>query len=145
MLRTFFQSAPELKSARELGLMREAGKIVAEALCLCRAMCKPGVRTIEIDRAVDALYAKYGALPLFKGYPGPNPKTRRIAVRFQFALHVVDQLLSHALRGELHQPRIVSPILQGRVHVRARGDQRGPGSRSAVSRKRRWVRSPGHQ
>jgi methionyl aminopeptidase len=75
VLRTFFQSAPELKSARELGLMREAGKIVAEALCLCRAMCKPGVRTIEIDRAVDALYAKYGALPLFKGYPGPNPKT----------------------------------------------------------------------
>jgi methionyl aminopeptidase len=74
VLRTFFQSAPELKSSRELGLMREAGKIVAEALCMCRAMCKPGVRTIEIDRAVDALYAKYGALPLFKGYPGPNPK-----------------------------------------------------------------------
>jgi methionyl aminopeptidase len=64
-----------LKSARELGLMREAGKIVAEALGMCRAMCKPGVRTIEIDRAVDGLYAKYGALPLFKGYPGPNPKT----------------------------------------------------------------------
>jgi len=38
-------------------------------------MCKPGVRTVEIDRAVEALYAKYGALPLFKGYPGPTPKT----------------------------------------------------------------------
>jgi methionyl aminopeptidase len=75
VLRTFFQSAPELKSSRELALMREAGKIVAEALHLCREMCRPGVRTIEIDRAVDALYAKYGALPLFKGYPGPNPKT----------------------------------------------------------------------
>src|SRR5260370_32729723 len=55
--------------------MREAGKVVSEALRMCREMCKPGVRTIEIDHAVDALYAKYGALPLFKGYPGPTPKT----------------------------------------------------------------------
>lgn len=74
MLRSFFSQAPELKSAREIALMREAGKIVAEALRLCRELAKPGVRTIEIDRAVDALYAKYGATPLFKGYPGPNPK-----------------------------------------------------------------------
>jgi methionyl aminopeptidase len=75
MLRTIFQRAPELKSAREMGLMREAGKIVAEALRLCRQMCVPGVRTLEINRAVDELYARYGALPLFKGYPGPNPKS----------------------------------------------------------------------
>ena len=75
MLRTIFQRAPELKSAREMGLMREAGKIVAEALRLCRQMSVPGVRTLEINRAVDELYARYGALPLFKGYPGPNPKS----------------------------------------------------------------------
>lgn len=74
MLRQFFSKPPELKSAREIGLMREAGKIVAEALRTCRAMAKPGVRTIEIDRAVEALYARYGATPLFKGYPGPNPR-----------------------------------------------------------------------
>jgi methionyl aminopeptidase len=54
--------------------MREAGKIVAEALRLCRAMAKPGTKTIEIDQAVDALYARYGAIPLFKGYPGQVQK-----------------------------------------------------------------------
>jgi methionyl aminopeptidase len=54
--------------------MRDAGKVVAEALAICREMCKPGVRTIEIDRAVEALFNKYGATPLFKGYPGHNPK-----------------------------------------------------------------------
>ena len=74
MFRTLFSHPPELKSAREIGLMRESGKIVAEALRLCRSLAKPGIRTIEIDRAVDALYAKYGAAPLFKGYAGPNPK-----------------------------------------------------------------------
>jgi methionyl aminopeptidase len=75
VLRTFFQRAPELKSAREIGLMREAGKIVAEALRLCRQICIPGVRTIEINHAVEELYNRHGALPLFKGYPGPNPKS----------------------------------------------------------------------
>jgi methionyl aminopeptidase len=74
VLRSIFQKAPELKSARELALMREAGKIVAEALRIARVMALPGARTIEIDRAIEALYEKYGAAPLFKGYPGPSPK-----------------------------------------------------------------------
>ena len=73
MLRQFFQRAAELKSPREIGLMREAGKLVAQALRLCKEMAKPGVKTIEIDRAVDALFARRGAQPLFKGYPGKVP------------------------------------------------------------------------
>jgi methionyl aminopeptidase len=85
MLRTLFQRAPELKSMREIGLMREAGKIVAEALRLCRAMVKPGVRTLEVDQAVEALFARYGAQPLFKGYPGrvPFPAVTCISVNEQ--------------------------------------------------------------
>ena len=74
MFRQFFSQASELKSAREIGLMREAGKIVAECLRTCREMAKPGTRTLEIDRAVEAIYARYGATPLFKGYAGQNPK-----------------------------------------------------------------------
>ena len=73
MLRSFFHRAPELKSAREIGLMREAGKLVAEALRICRNMAVPGTRTGDIDRAVEDLYARHGALPLFKGYPGKVP------------------------------------------------------------------------
>jgi methionyl aminopeptidase len=73
VLRSLFQRAPELKSPREIGLMREAGKVVAEALRLCRQTAQPGVRTLEIDRAVEALYARYNAIPLFKGYPGKVP------------------------------------------------------------------------
>src|SRR2546429_9702463 len=73
MLRSLFHHAPELKSPREIGLMREAGKLVAEALRLCRAMAKPGTRTLDIDRAVEGLFKSRGALPLFKGYPGRVP------------------------------------------------------------------------
>jgi methionyl aminopeptidase len=73
VLRRDIQKAPEYKSLREIGLMREAGKLVAEALRLCRAMARPGTRTIDIDQAVEALYRERGATPLFKGYPGRVP------------------------------------------------------------------------
>jgi methionyl aminopeptidase len=84
MLR-FFQRPPELKSMREIGLMREAGKIVSRALKVCRQLAKPGVRTIEIDQAVEALYARHGAQPLFKGYPGrvPFPASTCISINEQ--------------------------------------------------------------
>lgn len=86
MLRTFFQKLPELKSKREVGLMCEAGKLVAQALRLCREMARPGVKTIEIDRAVEALFHRHGAIPLFKGYPGnrvPFPAVTCISINEQ--------------------------------------------------------------
>ena len=85
MLRQFFHR-PELKSRREIALMRESGKLVAEAIRLCRSMAKPGVRTIEIDQAVEAFFASRGAIPLFKGYPGnkiPFPASTCISINEQ--------------------------------------------------------------
>lgn len=73
MLRSSNFKPPELKTMREIGLMRESGKLVARALKICRDMAKPGVKTIEIDRAVEAFYAHHKAVPLFKGYPGKTP------------------------------------------------------------------------
>jgi methionyl aminopeptidase len=73
MIRPSNWRPPELKSARELTLMRESGKLVARALKICRDMAKPGTKTIEIDRAVEKFYLEHGATPLFKGYPGRVP------------------------------------------------------------------------
>ena len=53
--------------------MREAGRLVVQALQICRDMAKPGTKTIEIDQAVEKLYAAHNATPLFKGYPGRVP------------------------------------------------------------------------
>jgi methionyl aminopeptidase len=84
MLR-FFQRPPEIKSPREVALMRESGKLVARALRICREMVKPGVKTIEVDQAVDALFAQHRATPLFKGYPGrvPFPAATCISINEQ--------------------------------------------------------------
>jgi methionyl aminopeptidase len=73
MLKAIAPQKPELKSPREIALMREAGKLVAEALRLARQMAQPGVRTVDIDRTIDDFFHQKGATPLFKGYPGKVP------------------------------------------------------------------------
>jgi len=74
VLRKLFKNRPELKSPRELSFMREAGKVVAAAHRLVREMARPGMKTIEIDRAVEDLYRQHGAIPLFKDYRVTNIK-----------------------------------------------------------------------
>jgi methionyl aminopeptidase len=73
MLRRKIAKPPELKSAREIALMREAGKLVAHAHRICREMAVPGARTKDIDAAVEKFYDSHSAVPLFKGYPGRVP------------------------------------------------------------------------
>jgi methionyl aminopeptidase len=85
MLRFFSSNKPELKTPREIALMRESGKIVAEALRICRSMAKPGTKTSDINQAVEALFASRGAQSLFKGYKGkvPFPAVTCISVNEQ--------------------------------------------------------------
>ncbi len=60
-----------LKSAHELALMREAGRIVAEVLAEIREAVAPGVTTADLEAVADEIIVgKYGAIPSFKGYRG---------------------------------------------------------------------------
>lgn len=60
----------ELKSPTQIGHMREAGRILADAFRVCRDLVKPGVSTLEIDREVESLIRDHKAKPAFKGYRG---------------------------------------------------------------------------
>lgn len=53
--------------------MREAGSLVARAHQLVRELIEPGVRTRDIDAAVERLFAENDATPLFKGVSGQVP------------------------------------------------------------------------
>jgi methionyl aminopeptidase len=59
-----------LKSPREIALMRDAGRVLVEAIRLCRDLVKPGISTLEIDREIEALIRDRRARPAFKGYRG---------------------------------------------------------------------------
>ena len=59
-----------LKSAKEIELMRRAGKITAAARALAGEVVKPGVTTREIDKAVFSFIKAQGATPSFLNYNG---------------------------------------------------------------------------
>ena len=59
-----------LKTSRELQLMREAGKISQEALLKAGEAVRPGVSTFELDKIVRTTIEKAGAIPNFLGYGG---------------------------------------------------------------------------
>ena len=60
-----------VKSVQEIGLMREAGRIVAEVLAAIRAAVAPGVTTADLEAIADEIIVgKYQAIPSFKGYRG---------------------------------------------------------------------------
>ncbi|MCL2105964.1 MAG: type I methionyl aminopeptidase [Oscillospiraceae bacterium] len=59
-----------LKTSRELSLMRDAGRIAAEALRRVGEMVKPGVTTMALARAAHDYIVKCGAAPTFLDYNG---------------------------------------------------------------------------
>ena len=59
-----------IKNSEQLNLMRQAGRITAEALLVARDAIRPGISTKEIDRKVQAFIERCGATPSFLGYNG---------------------------------------------------------------------------
>jgi len=62
-----------IKTPQEIVIMREAGRINAEALAAARAIVRPGVTTGDLNAAAEEVLKKYGCYSPFKGYPGPYP------------------------------------------------------------------------
>jgi methionyl aminopeptidase len=61
-------SKVSVKSVREVELMRESCRIVAEVLTLVGAQIKPGVHTRDLDQAAEQYIRSNGGIPAFKGY-----------------------------------------------------------------------------
>jgi len=59
-----------IKSAREIELMRAAGKILAKVHQDLGKAIKPGMTTFEIDQIGEEMILSYGCIPSFKNYQG---------------------------------------------------------------------------
>ncbi|MCX7875902.1 MAG: type I methionyl aminopeptidase [Melioribacteraceae bacterium] len=57
-----------IKSKREIDLIRESCKIVAETLQLLKRYAKAGVTTLELDKIAEDYIRSNNARPAFKGY-----------------------------------------------------------------------------
>ncbi len=60
-----------IKSADELKIMRQAGRINAEILATVRSMIQPGVSTADLNAAAEEVLKKHGCYSPFKGYGQP--------------------------------------------------------------------------
>ena len=62
--------AVTIKSAREIELMRQAGKILASVHEELGKAIRPGMPTLDIDRLGEKLIRGHGCIPSFKNYNG---------------------------------------------------------------------------
>jgi methionyl aminopeptidase len=85
-----------LKSAREIELMRQAGRLVWQVLERMQALVRPGVTTGELNAAAERMIAAAGAIALFKGVRTPHAATA-----FPAALCTsVNEEVVHGIPGE---------------------------------------------
>ena len=90
-----------LKTRRELELMREAGRISAQALKIAGEAVAPGVTTAEIDKIAYDYIKSHGATPSFLNYGG-FPATACISINKE----VIHGIPDH--RHVIHEGDIVS-------------------------------------
>jgi methionyl aminopeptidase len=105
-----------IKTKHELEIMREAGRINAEALFTALDMVKPGVTTGELNAAFEAVQKKYDVFSPFKNYPGPYPYPASVCTS-------VNEELVHGIPGKrvLNEGDIIS-IDAGTVYQGFVGD-----------------------
>jgi methionyl aminopeptidase len=56
------------KTQEEIEIMAQGGRILSAALSHIAGMVKPGITTMELDRAAEEFIMRQGARPAFKGY-----------------------------------------------------------------------------
>lgn len=59
-----------IKNPREIELMREAGRILAQVHDELGKLVKPGISTYEIDREGERMIREFGCIPSFLNYNG---------------------------------------------------------------------------
>ena len=98
-----------LKSKAEIGLMKEAGKVLIECFARLEDFIKPGVSTLEIADLVDKTMSEMGAINAEKGYGG-FPGSACVSV---------NEVLVHGIPSSkkvLHDGDIVSVDLVAQKH-----------------------------
>jgi len=82
-----------IKSKHELDLMREAGRVNAQALQTVKGMIRPGITTGELDTAAEMVIRSFGGKPVFLGYPGPYPYPATLCIS-------INEELVHGIPGD---------------------------------------------
>jgi len=91
-----------IKTRQEINMLREAGRINAEALEAMRRAVRPGVTTAELDAIAEDIIRSHQAVPAFLHYPNPSPKHSDHPYPATITASVNDELV-HGIPG----PRVL--------------------------------------
>ncbi|MGI6091252.1 MAG: type I methionyl aminopeptidase [Saccharofermentanales bacterium] len=101
-----------IKSAEEIQIMREAGKIVAAVFDAIEPLLQPGISTARIDKVAEEVIRDHGAIPSFKGVPGVVPYPAATCIS-------IDEEVVHGIpRADriLREGEIVSVDVGAKIH-----------------------------
>lgn len=87
-----------LRTEREIGLLREANRIVADVLAELADQVTPGIATRDLDAVAEHMIRERGAQPAFLGYRG-YPSVTCISI---------DEVIVHGIPGQ-------RPIREGQI------------------------------
>ena len=91
-----------VKTGEEIAMLREAGRVNAMALEAMRCAVRPGVTTAELDAIAEDVIRSHNAIPVFLGYPNPNPRYSNRPYPATITASVNDELV-HGIPG----PRVL--------------------------------------
>lgn len=91
--------AVTIKSQREIQLMRDAGKILAEVHEQLAEIIAPGITSLDIDRKGEELIRAAGCLPSFKGYEG-YPASICVSINDE-VVHGIPTEKHHLFEGDI--------------------------------------------
>jgi methionyl aminopeptidase len=101
------QSPPrQLRSAREIAAMRQAGLVVWDVFKTVKPLVRPGVSTAEIDAAAREVFARNNAQPLFLNFPNsieggpPFPAATCISINAE-VVHGIPSLRRKLAAGDI--------------------------------------------
>jgi methionyl aminopeptidase len=87
------------KTAEQIELMRAAGKIVHDTLCMLEQWIVPGMNSLKLDKLAEEYIRSQGATPSFKGYGG-FPATLCIS-RNEEVVHGIPKKSVYFLDGDI--------------------------------------------
>lgn len=61
-----------IKNKKQIEIMREAGKILAQTMATLKTRVKEGISTLELDQLAEGFILSQGAQPAFRNYGGKN-------------------------------------------------------------------------
>ena len=89
-----------LKSAEEIELIRQSGRLAARALDFAAAELRPGLTTGALDKAIEAFIRDHGGVPATLGYRGSASKCQGYPASSCIS---INEVVVHGIPG----PRVV--------------------------------------